>query len=141
MEQLVYQATTESRFYVALLSAFAAIAAALAAVGIYGVMSYSVSQRTNEMGIRIALGAERGGILRLVVGQGLRVAAAGAGVGVVGALLLTRLMSGLLYGVGATDPGTFIAVTLLLCAVAIVACYIPARRATRIDPLKALRSE
>ena len=134
-------ATAESRFYVALLATFAAIALALAAVGIYGVMSYSVSRRTHEIGIRIALGAEPSSVLRLVVAQGTRVALMGAGVGVVAAFGLTRMMGKLLYGVAPSDPVTFIVVTFVLCGVAVVASYLPARRATRIDPLSALRSD
>ena len=141
MSAVVGTATAESRFYVVLLGTFAAIALALAAVGIYGVMSYSVSRRTHEIGIRIALGAEPSRVLRLVVAQGTRVAAIGAGIGVVAAFGLTRLMSKLLYGVAPSDPVTFVVVTLVLCGVAVVASYLPARRATRIDPLSALRSD
>jgi len=141
MSAVVGDATAESRFYVVLLGTFAAIALALAAVGIYGVMSYSVSRRTHEIGVRIALGAEPSSVLRLVVGQGMRVAAVGAGVGVVAAFALTRLMSKLLYGVAPSDPITFVAVIAVLCGVAVVASYLPARRATRIDPLSALRSD
>jgi putative ABC transport system permease protein len=141
MESVVRGHTAESRFYVVLLGAFAAIALSLAAVGIYGVMSYSVSRRTNEIGIRIALGAEPRDVVRFIVGDGMIVALLGAGAGLVGAFALTRLMGRLLYGVPATDPWTFAAVTVMLCAVALVACYLPARRATRIDPLKALRAE
>jgi predicted permease len=141
METIVDRATAGSRFYVVLLTAFAAIALALAAVGIYGVMSYSVSRRANEIGIRIALGAEPGGVVRYIVSDGLRIAAAGAGVGLVGAFALTRLMEKLLYGVGATDPLTFVVVPLTLGAVAFVASYLPARRAASVDPLAALRAE
>jgi len=104
-------------------------------------MSYSVSRRTNEIGIRMALGAKPRDVGRLIVGQGMAVAVGGAVVGLVGALGLTRLMSSLLYGVGASDPATFLVVSLLLGAVALAASYIPARRATRIDPLTALRCE
>ena len=141
MSAVVSHATAESRFYVVLLAAFAAIAVVLAAVGIYGVMSYSVSRRTHEIGIRIALGAEPSTVLRFIVGQGMTLAFIGASAGVVAAFGLTRLMHGLLYGVGTTDPTTFVVVTVLLCAVALAASYLPARRATRIDPLVALRSE
>jgi putative ABC transport system permease protein len=141
MTSVVASATAESRFYVVLLGTFAGIALSLAAVGIYGVMSYSVSRRTHEIGIRIALGAEPSSVLRLVVAQGARLAAIGAGVGVIAAFGLTRMMSKLLYGVAPSDPATFVVVTLVLCAVAVVASYLPARRATRIDPLSALRSD
>jgi putative ABC transport system permease protein len=141
MEQVVTQANARPRFYLLLLGTFAAVALILAAVGIYGVISYSVSRRRHEIGLRMALGAGQRDVLRLVVRQGMRVALAGAGAGLAGALLLTRLMSTLLYGVGSTDPLTFSLVTLVLTAVALVASYIPARRATRIDPLVALRHD
>jgi len=141
LDAVVAQSTAAPRFYLLLLGAFAAVAVVLAAVGIYGVMSYSVSRRTNEIGIRMALGAKPADVLRLIVGQGMVVALGGAVVGLAGALGLTRLMSSLLYGVGASDPATFLAVSLLLGAVALAASYLPARRATRIDPLTALRCE
>ena len=141
MSSVANQATAESRFYLVLLGAFAAIALTLAAVGIYGVMSYSVTRRTHEIGIRIALGAEQGTVLRFVVRQGMTVALVGAGVGLVAAFALTRLMGRLLFGVGPTDPTTFAVVTTTLCAVALAASYLPARRATRVDPLTALRSD
>jgi putative ABC transport system permease protein len=141
MSSVADQATAESRFYLVLLGAFAAIALTLAAVGIYGVMSYSVSRRTHEIGIRIALGAEQATVLRFIVRQGMTVALVGAGVGLVAAFALTRLMGRLLFGVGPTDPTTFAVVTTTLCAVALAASYLPARRATRVDPLTALRSD
>ena len=141
MSSVVDQATAESRFYMMLLGAFASIAVALAAVGIYGVMSYSVSRRTHEIGIRIALGAEPGTVLRFVMRQGMTLTLFGAGVGLVAAFALTRLMGRLLYGVGAGDPATFAVVTAVLCGVALLATYLPARRATRVDPLLALRSD
>ncbi|MDQ6830391.1 MAG: ABC transporter permease, partial [Gemmatimonadota bacterium] len=141
MPQVVADATAGPWFYLLLLVVFACVALVLAAVGIFGVMSYAVTRRTHEIGIRVALGAKHGDVVRLVVGQGMRVALAGAGVGIVGALILTRLMSGLLYGVRSTDPVTFIAVTAILCAVALAATLIPARRAARIDPIQAMRSE
>jgi len=141
MNGAVASVTAESRFYLVLLGTFAAIALTLAAVGIYGVMSYSVSCRTHEMGIRIALGANPMGVVRLVVGRGVRLAGIGAVVGVVAAFGLTRLMSKLLYGVAPSDPLTFALVTLVLCFVGVLASYIPARRATKVDPLTALRSD
>jgi putative ABC transport system permease protein len=141
MSSVVAGATAESRFYLTLLGAFASIAVLLAGVGVYGVMSYSVSRRTREIGLRIALGAEPNALLRGIVRQGVALAATGACAGVVAALLLTRLMSGLLYGVTPTDVMTFVAVPVTLCAVALVAALVPARRATKIDPLVALRAE
>jgi putative ABC transport system permease protein len=141
MTSVVDAATAESRFYLLLLGAFALIAVALAAVGIYGVMSYSVSRRTHEIGIRIALGAEPSTVLGFIVWQGMTLALTGAAFGVVAAFALTRLMARLLYGVGASDPVTFAVVTAVLCGVALAASYLPARRATRVDPLTALRSD
>jgi putative ABC transport system permease protein len=141
MRALVDDATAESRFYLVLLTAFAAIALSLAAVGIYGVMSYSVSRRTHEIGIRIALGADPWSVLGIVVRQGLSLAVIGAGVGLVVAFAFTRLMRGILYGVAPTDALTFLSVTAVLVGVAAVASLVPARRATRIDPLDALRSD
>jgi ABC-type antimicrobial peptide transport system permease subunit len=120
---------------------FALTALLLAGMGIYGVISYIVSERMHEIGIRLALGAQSRNILRIVVRQGLGLAFAGATVGLVGALIVSHLMAGLLYGVRPTDPVTFAAVALLLIAVALLACYIPARRAIRVDPLVALRYE
>ncbi len=120
---------------------FALIALLLAGLGIYGVISYIVSERTHEIGIRLALGAERRSILQMVLGQGLGLVIAGAAVGLVGAVVVSHLMTGLLYGVRPTDPLTFVVVALLLIGVALLACYIPARRALRVDPLVALRYE
>ena len=120
---------------------FALTALLLAAMGIYGVISYLVSERTHEIGIRLALGAQSRTILRMVLGQGLGLALAGAAFGLVGALIVAHLMAGVLYGVRPTDPVTFVGVALLLIAVALLACYIPARRAILVDPLVALRYE
>ena len=124
-----------------LLGLFAAVALALAAIGLFGVMAYLVSQRTREIGVRLALGAQRREVLQLIVGRGVSLAVGGAVLGVVVALWLTRLMSSLLFSVSATDPVTFAAVPVVLIGVALVACYIPARRAMHVDPVTALRSE
>jgi putative ABC transport system permease protein len=129
------------RFSMLLLGVFAGLALVLASVGIYGVISYTATQRTHEIGIRMALGAERADVLRMVVGHGLRLSLIGIGAGLAAALGLTRLMSSMLFGVRPTDFGTFAAVSLLLAGVAALASYVPARRATRVDPIIALRYE
>jgi putative ABC transport system permease protein len=139
MDEIAAESVARQRFSMMLLAIFAAVALVLAAVGIYGVMSYSVTQRRNEIGIRMALGAQRSDVLKLTVGQGLKLVLVGVAVGLVGAFVLTRLMVSLLFGVGATDPGTFIVISIILVGVALFASYIPARRATRVDPLVALR--
>jgi putative ABC transport system permease protein len=141
MEEVVNTSNAQPRFLMTLIGSFAFVALLLAAVGIYAVMSYTVSRRTHEIGIRMALGAKQGDVLRLVVGQGMTVALIGAAVGLAGSLLLVRLLKSLLYGVQPTDPLTFVLVPLLLCGIALLATYIPARRAARVDPMRALRYE
>jgi predicted permease len=141
MEGVISQSLAARRFTMILLAVFAGLAVVLASVGIYGVLSYVVGQRTQELGIRMALGARRVEVLGQVLGQGARLALAGIALGLVAALGLTRLMTGLLIGVRPADPATFAAVAVLLCAVALAACYVPARRAMGIDPMVALRAE
>ncbi|MGB6875323.1 MAG: ABC transporter permease [Candidatus Acidiferrales bacterium] len=141
LTDIVVDSMTGQRFAMLILGAFGAIALALAMIGMYGVISYGVAQRTQEIGIRIALGAQRRDVLQMVLGHGIRLAALGIGIGLAAAFGVTRLMGSFLYGVAATDPLTFVAVSLLLLAVALLACYIPARRAMRVDPMVALRYE
>jgi putative ABC transport system permease protein len=141
MEELVSRSVAQPRFVLLLLGLFAVLAMVLAAVGIYGVMSYSVTQRTHEIGIRVALGASSTDVLRMVVGQGLALTAAGVAIGVVGSLAITRVMESMLYGVGARDWETYVVITGLLGVVAVMASLIPARRATKVDPMEALRYE
>jgi putative ABC transport system permease protein len=141
LDDAVSTSLAERRFSMEIVACFAATALLLAALGIYGVISYIVSERTQEIGIRLALGARRGTILQMVLRQGLGLAMAGAGLGLVGSVIVSHLMAGLLYGVMPTDPLTFVGVTLVLTGVALAACYIPARRAMRVDPMIALRYE
>jgi predicted permease len=144
MRQIVADSMSEQRFPMILLGAFAGLALLLAAVGIYGMISYSVTQRMQEIGIRMALGADKGDVLRLFIGRELRLVLVGMGAGAAGALILTRTLSSLshlLYGIGSSDPLTFATVSVVLMGVAALACYIPARRAARVDPMVALRNE
>ncbi|HYL84912.1 MAG TPA: FtsX-like permease family protein [Candidatus Angelobacter sp.] len=139
MDQLLGDSLSRSCFTMLLLGIFAAIAVLLASVGTYGVIAYGVTQRTQEFGIRIALGAGRGDVLRLVLGQGTRLALLGIGLGVVFTFAVTRFLGTLLYGISPTDPLTFAAVAFLLALIAVAACYVPARRATCVDPIETLR--
>jgi len=141
MAQQVARQTTQSRFIAWLLGVFGGLALVLSAVGIYSVMAYAVEQRTHEVGIRLALGARVGDVLKLVIKQGMRLALIGVALGLSAALALTQLMKGMLFGVAAADPLTYAGIALLLTAVALLACWIPARRATKIDTMIALRSE
>jgi len=141
MSEIVAGTLATRKFSMILLDVFALIALTLASVGLYGVISYLVSQRTSELGIRLALGAQRGDVFRLVLNDGMKMALIGIAIGLVSAFWITRLMSSLVYGISTTDPLTFIFITLLLIAITSLACFIPARRATQVDPLVALRHE
>jgi putative ABC transport system permease protein len=141
MQELVNSSVSTRRITLILLGLFSALALVLAAIGIYGVISYSVAQRTHEIGIRMALGADGGGVLRMILAQGVKIAGAGVVIGLGASFGLTRLMTKLLFSVSAADPLTFAAVAIVLVLVAMLACYIPARRALRVDPIIALRYE
>jgi ABC-type antimicrobial peptide transport system permease subunit len=138
---MIVSAQANRRFTTLLLGVFAAVALILAAIGVYGVIAYSTAQRTQEIGIRMALGATREDVIRMVVSEGLKIGVYGMIVGVAAAFVLTRLMAGLLFEVGERDPFTFLSLPVLLIALAVVASWIPARRAVRIDPIVALRAE
>jgi ABC-type antimicrobial peptide transport system permease subunit len=141
MNEIIADSLAERRFAMIFFGVFAALALLLSSLGIYGVVSYLTAQRTQEIGVRVALGAQRADVLRMILGQGIKMTALGVLIGLVAALGLTRLMSKLLFGVSASDPVTFTAVALLLALVALAACYLPARRAARLDPMAALRYE
>ena len=141
MEQVIARKVADPRFYMLLLSSFSALALILAAAGIYGVISYAVTERTHEIGIRVALGARAGDVLKLVIAQGMKLVLAGLAIGLAGAFALTRVLTGFVYQVSVTDPITFTVLSLLLVAVAVLACYLPARRAAKVDPMRALRCE
>jgi putative ABC transport system permease protein len=141
MDERITRSLSGRRFNMVMLGLFAVLALTLAAVGIYGIVAYSVTERTHEIGVRLALGAQRRDVIAMVVRHGMMMTVAGTGVGLAAAFAVVRVMSGLLYGVSAADPVTFIAIPVLLLAVALAACYIPARRATRVDPMIALRAE
>src|SRR6185295_7986084 len=141
MDDLLSETVAQPRLQAGLLSLFAGVALLLAAVGLYGVLAYSVTQRQREIGVRLALGAQKRDLLALVLGQGMRLTLLGVGIGVAAALALTRIIRSLLYGVTPTDPATFTGVTLILLLVALLACWVPARRAAKVDPMEALRYE
>jgi putative ABC transport system permease protein len=138
---IVDQAVAPRRLITFLLGAFSSLALLLAAIGLYGVVAYSVTQRTREIGIRLAVGAQRGDVMNLIVGEGLKMAAAGVALGLVASLLMSHVLRSLLFGVTATDPFVFAANAAILLLVAVLACAIPARRAARVDPMVALRNE
>jgi putative ABC transport system permease protein len=141
MTEVMQASVSPQRFNLTLLTIFAAVALALAAIGIYGVVAYSVTQRTHEIGVRVAIGAQRADVLRMVLGEGGQLAAIGTAAGLIGAALLTKFMASMLFGVGALDPATFAGVAIGLGCVAAAASYVPARRAMRVDPMVALRHE
>ena len=141
MEQRIGESLGSRRFTMLLIGVFASLALVLASIGIYGVVAYTVSERSHEIGVRLALGAQPRNVVAMLVGQGMTLAAGGAAAGIVLAIAITRVMTGLLFGVSATDPATFTVITAALALVAALACYLPARRATRVNPAIALRSD
>jgi ABC-type transport system, involved in lipoprotein release, permease component len=141
MEERISESLSARRFAMILFTVFAALALILSSVGIYGVISYVVGQRTHEIGVRVALGARRRDVLRLILSQGAKLTLLGIAIGVAASLALTKLMAGMLYGVSMYDPLTFLVVAMILSSVALAACYIPTRRAMRVDPMVALRCE
>jgi putative ABC transport system permease protein len=141
MQQVLHDWSTDRRFNMMVMGGFAGLALLMASLGLYGVLAYLVTLRTRELGIRVALGAEKSDVLRLVVAHGLRMTGLGVAIGLAGALLLTRLMQSLVFGVSTSDPVTFAAVVVTLVAAALLASYLPAYRATKVDPMQALRTE
>jgi putative ABC transport system permease protein len=141
LQEIVANSIATQRLAMILLSVFSSLALVLSAIGIYGVISYLTGQRTHEIGIRVALGASSSDVLRMILGEGMKISLLGVAIGLAAALGLTRLIAKLIYGVGASDPLTFAGVAVLLTGVALLACYIPARRAMRVDPMIALRYE
>jgi putative ABC transport system permease protein len=141
MHEIRAESVASERLNLTLLSIFAGIALVLAIVGIYGVMSYTVTQRTHEIGIRMAIGAQPRDVFRMVIGQGMTLALIGVGIGLIGAFALTRLMASMLFDIAPTDPVTFAVIAVLLTTVALLACFIPGRRATKVDPVISLRYE
>ncbi|HYE73857.1 MAG TPA: FtsX-like permease family protein, partial [Blastocatellia bacterium] len=141
MTQLIDETLWQRRLWSVMFAVFAGLALLLAAVGIYGVLAYSVAQRTREIGVRMALGAQASGVVRMVLAQGLKLTLSGIAIGLLAALWLSRLINSLLYGVESSDPLTYVGTVILLALVALIACWVPARRAARVDPLHALRSD
>jgi ABC-type antimicrobial peptide transport system permease subunit len=141
VDQMLADSSVEPRFQTALVGSFAVLGLILAIVGIYGVISYSVVQRTHEIGVRLALGAQRADVLRMILREGMRLAVSGIAIGMVGALALTRVLRSMLFEIEPNDPATFAGAAVFLTVAALAACYLPARRATRVDPMLALRNE